>query len=54
MVIAKALEAVWAGLLLSLTTTVKLNVPAIVGVPLIVPPVLRANPDGNIPLMDQV
>src|SRR5579872_4248472 len=37
--------------LLSFTCTVKLEVPAAVGVPLSCPAVLRANPAGNVPLV---
>ena len=33
----------------SLAWTVKLEVPAVVGVPLIVPPPLKANPAGKLP-----
>lgn len=37
---------------LSLTWTVKLNVPAWVGVPLSVPPELKLNPGGRAPAVD--
>jgi hypothetical protein len=47
--IATVAEFVWAGELLSLTTTVKLKVPLAVGVPDITPAEERENPGGNWP-----
>jgi hypothetical protein len=45
-----AADVVWAGLLLSLTFAVKLNVPLAVGVPEITPvPLARLNPAGRLP-----
>jgi hypothetical protein len=49
---AKALLAVTA--LASCTRTVKLNVPAVVGVPLTTPAVERLNPGGVVPDHDHV
>lgn len=44
------LDALLAGLLLSLTPTVKLNVPGVSGVPDIVPSGAMLKPEGNDPL----
>jgi len=53
MVIERALVAVVA--LASVTLKVTLLVPAVVGVPLITPALLRVSPAGNVPLdLDQV
>ena len=50
-VIESGFEAVCCGLLLSVTVTVKLKVPAVVGVPKIEPTVvLSDNPGGKLPL----
>jgi hypothetical protein len=50
-----AFETIWAGLLLSVTLAVKLNVPALVGLPLIIPAVDKVSPAGKVPeLMDHV
>jgi hypothetical protein len=56
MVIDIAVDFVCTGLLLSLTATVKLNVPLAVGVPEITPLLeLSVNPAGRLPeLIDQV
>jgi hypothetical protein len=56
MVIDIAVDFVWTGLLLSLTATVKLNVPLAVGVPEITPLLEPSvNPAGRFPaLIDQV
>jgi hypothetical protein len=54
-VIAKLADFVWAGLPLSLTFAVKLDVPPAVGVPAIAPEVDRDNPEGRLPeVIDQV
>jgi hypothetical protein len=42
-------DAVCAGELLSVTVTVKLDVPAVVGVPEITPPLDIVNPAGRLP-----
>jgi hypothetical protein len=47
--IESALDALVAGLLLSLTPTVKLNVPGAFGVPEIVPSAAMLKPPGNDP-----
>lgn len=53
MMIERALVAV--ALTLSLTWTVKLLVPAVVGVPVITPAVLMVSPAGRVPaVLDQV
>ena len=55
MVMLKALVAVCTGLLESVTWTVKLKVPAAVGVPEMTPLLLSVNPVGSVPLaIDQV
>jgi hypothetical protein len=48
--IESALDALVAGLLLSLTPTVKLNVPGVSGVPEILPSAAMFKPPGNDPL----
>ena len=48
-VIDNALVAVCEGMELSLTLTVKLKVPGVVGVPLIAPPLDRTSPPGSAP-----
>jgi hypothetical protein len=55
-VMLRDFDAVWVGLLASLTCTVKLNVPAAVGVPPMAPlAAVRVRPGGIDPLMsDQV
>ena len=54
--IETAADAVWAGLLLSVTLTVKLDVPSAVGVPEITPvDADSVNPAGSFPeLIDQL
>jgi hypothetical protein len=56
MVMDSAADFVWTGLLLSLTVTVKLDVPLVVGVPEITPLLAESvNPAGRLPLlMDHV
>ena len=55
MVMLKALVAVCAGVPASVTRTVKLKVPAAVGVPEMTPLPLSVNPVGSVPLaIDQV
>jgi hypothetical protein len=49
-VIDKALVAVSAGVCESVTRTVKLEVPAVVGVPEITPPALKLSPAGRLPV----
>ena len=54
-VIDRLAEAVLAGLLESVTVTVKLEVPEAVGVPVMAPVVLRLSPAGSEPdVSDQV
>ena len=50
-VMLKALVLVPEGLPESVTWTVKLKVPAVVGVPVIVPAVDKLRPVGNVPLL---
>jgi len=45
-----AFVALCCGELLSTTLTVKLDIPAVVGVPLIIPEVVRLSPIGRLPL----
>jgi hypothetical protein len=55
MAIERGSELVWAGLLESLTLTVKLAVPLAVGLPEITPvAAARARPKGRLPVADQV
>jgi hypothetical protein len=45
-----AADCVWTGLLLSLTATLKLKVPPVVGVPEIIPlPAANVRPPGRLP-----
>jgi hypothetical protein len=51
----RLVEALCAGELESVTFTVNDDVPAVVGVPLICPELLRVNPAGNAPaVIDQL
>jgi hypothetical protein len=49
--IEKPFEALRAGDEESVTVTLKLVVPAVVGVPEITPPELRVSPAGSVPLL---
>ena len=50
-----ALEDVWVGLLRSTTLTVKLDVPAPAGVPVMIPSLDNVKPLGSVPdCLDQV